>query len=151
MQSFYKILQKLGEKFTKGKYDSSYPSISYSKWTRKHYYRNGELEVTKRLNVAKKLDKNAALKSASWGKFQIMGANHNLVGYSSAEEMVTFLEESEDNHVIVFGKFVMANKTMHKALKKKDWATFARLYNGSGYKVNKYDEKMEKAYNEFKK
>lgn len=101
--------------------------------------------------MAKKLDKNAALKSASWGKFQIMGANHNLVGYSSAEEMVTFLEESEDNHVIVFGKFVMANKTMHKALKKKDWATFARLYNGSGYKVNKYDEKMEKAYNEFKK
>ncbi|HHS92586.1 MAG TPA: DUF3380 domain-containing protein, partial [Campylobacterales bacterium] len=30
---------------------------------------------------------------------------------------------------------------------EKDWATFARRYNGKSYKENQYDEKMEKQYN----
>ena len=29
------------------------------------------------------------------------------------------------------------------------WATFARLYNGSGYKGNKYDTKMAENYKIF--
>jgi len=32
-----------------------------------------------------------------------------------------------------------------------DWASFAYGYNGSGYKVNKYDTKLQAAYEKFKK
>lgn len=39
---------------------------------------------------------------------------------------------------------------MYDALRNKDWATFARCYNGSGYAVNKYDEKLKAAYEKFK-
>ncbi|MEE8298899.1 MAG: N-acetylmuramidase domain-containing protein [Thermodesulfobacteriota bacterium] len=39
---------------------------------------------------------------------------------------------------------------MVKILKKRDWANFARRYNGPGYKKNKYDEKLERAYNKYK-
>ena len=39
---------------------------------------------------------------------------------------------------------------MFNALKKQDWNTFASLYNGSGYKQNKYDIKLQLAYNKWK-
>jgi hypothetical protein len=32
-------------------------------------------------------------------------------------------------------------------LKAKDWAKFAKLYNGPNYAINKYDIKLEAAYN----
>ncbi|MFO6076311.1 N-acetylmuramidase domain-containing protein, partial [Pseudomonas aeruginosa] len=35
---------------------------------------------------------------------------------------------------------------LHKALKARKWADFARLYNGPDYKRNLYDVKLEHAY-----
>jgi len=35
------------------------------------------------------------------------------------------------------------------ALQNKDWAKFAQGYNGSGYKANRYDEKILNAYKKF--
>jgi len=32
------------------------------------------------------------------------------------------------------------------ALKSKDWAVFARRYNGPGYQANAYDKKLARAY-----
>lgn len=40
---------------------------------------------------------------------------------------------------------------MLAALQKKDWKTFARLYNGPAYAQNGYDEKLSKAYFSFSK
>ena len=34
----------------------------------------------------------------------------------------------------------------YKALKDKDWSTFAKLYNGPEYAKNKYDSKLSSAY-----
>src|SRR5690606_25532725 len=45
------------------------------------------------------LNKSAALKSASWGKFQIMGSNYSDAGYSSVEEFVREISISEKNHL----------------------------------------------------
>ena len=33
----------------------------------------------------------------------------------------------------------------------KQWAKFARSYNGAGYAKNHYDEKLQKAYERFSK
>ncbi|WP_426772988.1 N-acetylmuramidase domain-containing protein, partial [Pseudomonas aeruginosa] len=42
------------------------------------------------------------------------------------------------------------NPAIHKALKSKDWAEFARRYNGPDYKKNNYDVKLAEAYQSFK-
>ncbi len=38
---------------------------------------------------------------------------------------------------------------MLPALQAKNWASFARLYNGSGYAENQYDKKLLNAYRTF--
>lgn len=59
-------------RLTNGKYSTpENADISYPKWTTKYYNKNQH----KRLQKAVELDRNAALQSASWGKFQIMGFN----------------------------------------------------------------------------
>ncbi len=55
--------------------------ILYSSWTRDHYI-GGEGEHL-RLNKAKLIHEDAALESASWGLFQIMGFRWESLGYKS--------------------------------------------------------------------
>jgi hypothetical protein len=129
-------------RLTHGRYDHLHPDISnalrggYGKFSAQY----GKLEK------AFALDPVAALQSASWGRFQIMGKNFHAAGFSSVQWFVLALTRSEANHLQAFANFVKANTTMHDALKKKDWAIFAKGYNGSSYKENKYDTKLEQAY-----
>jgi uncharacterized membrane protein YgcG len=46
--------------------------------------------------------------------------------------------------------FVIGNG-LAKFLRDKDWTSFARRYNGPGFKANKYDTKMAAAYKRFAK
>lgn len=122
-------------------------NILYSSWTREHYF--GGAREHERLNEAKKIHENAALESASWGLFQIMGYHWENLGYESVVEFVKLMNKSEGEHLKAFGRFIIAN-SLTKYLKDKDWANFARHYNGPGYKQNKYDEKLVRAYNKYK-
>jgi N-acetylmuramidase len=131
-------------KFTAGKYDKKYPQLSQRTWEKgKLYY---TLDQWTRMYQAMDLDTTAAWKSASWGMFQIMGFNHN--GSTTVAEFVAAMFDSEYQHLKSFLAFCKDNK-LFKALQDKDWATFARAYNGPKYKENKYDEKMEKAYKKY--
>ena len=47
--------------------------------------------------------------------------------------------------------FFMQNTGLDVPLREKDWATFARRYNGPKYQVYRYDEKLEGAYERMKK
>ena len=58
--------------------------------------------------------------------------------------------ESEEKQLRAMCMFIKSNPKMFNALKKDDWVTFASLYNGSGYKQNKYDTKLQLAYNKWK-
>ena len=100
-----------------------------------------------RLNKAKTINTEAALKSASYGMFQVMGFNYKTAGFDSVEALKKSLEVSEINQLEAFLNFVKNTNGCFEALQNKEWATFARIYNGSAYKTNKYDEKMEKQYN----
>ena len=104
-----------------------------------------------RLERAFKLAPSAALKSASWGRFQIMGENHKATGFDTVQGFVAAMARSELEHLKAFVAFVGAHKAMAQALRKHDWATFARLYNGPGYAKNAYDTKMKSAYEQRKK
>ncbi|RMZ58818.1 DUF3380 domain-containing protein [Chryseobacterium nematophagum] len=129
-------------------YNSSHKDVLYPKWT-KIYYQGGVKEY-ERLNEAMTLGadpkfKDAALSSASWGSFQIMGFNAKSIGYIDVTDFVSKMEMNEGEHLKAFGKFLEKNGLI-VYLKNKNWASFARGYNGPGYKQNKYDEKLAKAY-----
>lgn len=104
-----------------------------------------------RLAKAYSLDKEAALKACSWGKFQLMGYNHRLCGYDSISNFIKAMCTSEKEHLSAFVQFIKSDSRLTQAVKAKDWAAFALKYNGRGYKKNRYDEKMKEAYETFNK
>uniref|UniRef100_UPI003EBFA0D9 N-acetylmuramidase domain-containing protein n=1 Tax=Pseudomonas aeruginosa TaxID=287 RepID=UPI003EBFA0D9 len=57
---------------------------------------------------------------------------------------------SEGSQLNTFVRFIKTNPAIHKPLKSKDWAEFARRYNGPDYKKNNYDVKLAEAYQSFK-
>ncbi|MDN5478078.1 MAG: N-acetylmuramidase family protein [Chryseobacterium sp.] len=129
-------------------YNANSQNVLYPKWTRVHY--QGGVKEYDRLNEAIGLDNSpnfeeAALSSASWGSFQIMGYHAENLGYTDVYHFVSQMEVNEGEHLKAFGKFLEKNNCLVH-LRNKNWAGFARVYNGSGYKENKYDEKLVKAY-----
>ena len=103
-----------------------------------------------RLKRARSIDAAAALESASWGMFQIMGFHWKSLGYSSINQFVRRMHRSEADHMEAFVKFISSEK-LTRFLKNKDWAGFARRYNGPAYKRNDYDTKLATAYLKFSK
>lgn len=131
---------------TKGKFDKNYPTISYRKWTKKHYYSDPDKEYKERFSLAFLLDKDAAMQSASWGAFQIMGFHYQSLGFKTVDEMHLFLKADIDNHLLLFARFVKGNSRLLLALQQKNFQKIAYYYNGAGYRKNKYDQKIEAAY-----
>ena len=111
-------------------------------------YRGGVAEYP-RLARAMGIDKTVGMAAASWGLFQIMGFNHQAAGFDSVDEFVDAMKQSEGQQLQAFARFVKANKAMHAALQKKDWAKFASLYNGPAYKRHNYDSKLANAYERY--
>ena len=108
-------------------------------------YKGGVAEHA-RLQRAVKIDRDAALESASWGLFQIMGYHWESLGYGSLQKFINAMYKDEGAHLAAFVKFIKVNRNIHKALKAKDWAAFARGYNGPAYTINRYDERLARAY-----
>jgi len=130
-------------RLTKGVHDAKHPDISNKKWGG---YKGGAAEYN-RLQSAIALDRNAALRSASWGAFQIMGDNCKIAGFTNnkVEDFVAAMVAGEPEQLDAFVSFV-TNTNLDDELRRLDWVGFARGYNGSAYKVNKYDEKLAAAY-----
>lgn len=93
------------------------------------------------LNIAE----TAALESASWGGPQIMGFNHQTVGYATAKAMVEAFAGSAGAQLDALVAFIKDNRHLWRAARSDDWATFARIYNGPGYARNQYDVKLREA------
>lgn len=102
-----------------------------------------------RLAQARQIHDSAALESASWGLFQVMGHHWQRLGYASVQAFAHAMAESEAQQLEAFVRFVETDPALHKALKAKRWAKFARLYNGPAYAQNLYDVKLARAYEQF--
>lgn len=111
-------------------------------------YAGGTAEYS-RLAVALSVDRNCALESCSWGQFQIMGYHWQALGYDSVEAFVDQMKTSEGAQLEAFARFIEADPALHKALKARKWAEFARGYNGPAYKENLYDVKLARAFERF--
>jgi len=133
-------------KLTDGEYDKTHPTISHRNQTYKYYH----LDQYDRLNLAKALDVDSALKSASWGKFQILGINYKDAGFDSVGSFVYTMQLSEGEQLRAFVNLIKS-WGLSTALRNKDWKKFARRYNGAGYWRNEYDKKLEKAYQKHKR
>lgn len=130
---------------TKGKYGNGNGDISS---TQPGGYLRGSDEYS-RLEKAMELDKEAALQSASWGIGQVMGFNFKVAGFSSVEVMVAGMVNDENTQLMAMANFIKGNN-LTEALKRKNWASFARGYNGKDYKKNEYDTRLAAAHAKFK-
>ena len=130
-------------KYTHGAFAAQHPTICYPRWTRQ-FYLGGAREWT-RLNEALALDHNAALMSASYGRFQIMGFNFAHCGFTSVDAFVSALQTGEDAHLQAFCAYIMdVGLARHLTLHR--WDDFAQGYNGPQYRKNQYDLNLQKAY-----
>lgn len=108
-------------------------------------YAGGSAEH-QRLATARLIDDTAALESASWGAFQIMGFHWQRLGYASVQDFVAAMSTGESQQFDAFVRFIETDATLFKALKGRKWAEFAKLYNGPDYQRNLYDIKLQRAY-----
>lgn len=131
---------------TNHQYDATHPNISNPS---AGGYPPTQAERWAQMAEAYALDPEAALKSASYGRFQVLGRNFTDLGMANAHAYVSKLAKSEKDQLEAFEGFIKANN-LKDELQRKDWAGFARGYNGPNFAVNKYDEKMATAYNEVK-
>lgn len=137
-------------KYTKGAFATSNPTICYKKWTTQFYTKGKTADIRgtgelARLEEAMALNRDAALMSASYGKFQIMGFNFAVAGFLNVEDFYNAMQVSEGEQLNAFCQYVIGN-SLDGELRNRNWAGFALRYNGPGYKKNQYDTKLANAY-----
>jgi hypothetical protein len=132
-------------KLTKGQFSVKYPDISNKT---PGGYGVGGVQQYVRLQKAIALDRDAALRSASWGVGQVMGFNAGSAGFADVETMVAEMSDSEDMQLAAVAAFLRSTK-LDGALRTHNWADFARGYNGSNYADNRYDTQLQSAYQQF--
>lgn len=121
-------------------------NILYPKWEKGHY--KGGMGEYDRLEQARRINREAADASASWGMFQIMGFNYAACGEKSVESFVNAMCENELKQLLLSARFIK-QAGMQPALQAKNWAEFAKRYNGPAYEQNNYDKKLAIAYQNY--
>lgn len=138
---FYKGLININW-ITKAKqWHKLYPDIcnpsagGYGKYSEQH----------KKLERAAKLNRDVALESCSWGLGQVMGYHWKSLGYSSLQSFINAMYRDELSQLDALCRYIKVNNLI-RFIKVKDWAGFARGYNGVAFAKNEYDIKLAAAY-----
>lgn len=97
------------------------------------------------------INKNAAIKATSFGKYQIMGFHYKKLGYTKPEDFLNAMHIPLEQD-LNFIKFLEKNKILLQIISMKPeditldvLKKFAKSYNGSG-NVETYAKKLQKAY-----
>lgn len=165
---FYKMLGEKGYLTLRLKMQAINPKILYQKWRTFPYGKTSEqhdrlnqavnlvYQALPNLNTDNPNDKKiiddvreCALMACSWGLAQIMGFHWQSLGYDSVQDFVNAMYDSEKSQLDAMLRFCKKNGLLTH-LKNKDWARFARGYNGAGYKANAYDVKLARAYQKYR-
>ena len=99
---------------------------------------------------ARKVNAQGANMGTFWGMFQIGGFNYKLCGCETVDEFVKLMSESEFRQLELFATFIRKGGMLDD-LKKRNWAGFARKFNGPRYAKRGYHTKMAAAYKKLKK
>ena len=98
--------------------------------------------------AAQLIDRASTLESASWGAFQIMGYHWKTLQYTTLQGFIND-QYTAAGQLETFVRFIQADPRLLRALRGKDWAAFARIYNGPNYAANKYDTKLAAAFKQY--
>lgn len=115
--------------------------LAYAGWGEKPYPRDSYARLVAAMAIAPE----AALRSASWGRGQIMGFNAGLAGYADAGAMVRAFMADEEEHIRAMVRFIISTG-LDDELRRHDWAGFARGYNGSAYARHGYHTRLAGAF-----
>jgi hypothetical protein len=130
---------------TGGIYDRAHPKISSPRAG------NAAADGAPQYNLleeALSLNASAALASTSWGLAQILGENCVLAGFTDVESMVAAMIDSENAQLDAFRSFIQSTH-LTRHLQSRDWASFARGYNGPDFQRNHYDTELAAAFQAF--
>ncbi len=132
---------------TKGVYDVRFPTISYPRFDRTKYPR---LQAARYAQLVKAVGLNvdAGFASASYGKFQVLGENFKMCGYRDSYSFAVGQARDERTQLLAFVAFITARGII-AYLQRQQWDKAAEAYNGTAYRVNKYDERLAAAYARF--
>lgn len=122
--------------FTGGQFDKRFPEISnrlaggYGKTGVPGWQWQWQ-----KMDTALRLDPEAAIKSCSWGLFQVMGFHWQVLGYASALDFAQRMATGEGAQLDACVRFLLVNKLDDevRACQPGKWATcvpLARAYNG---------------------
>ena len=91
------------------------------------------------------LDPDAAVKSTSWGLYQVLGS-HLIKAYGSAQHGVdSFYADPLDASYKLLVSWFKGNRPALAAAREKNWVELARRYNGPG-NVAKYSVALAREY-----
>ena len=106
------------------------------------------LKEYRQLINARKSNAQGAIMGTFWGMFQIGGFNYKICGCEDVNEFVKRMAYSEFEQLELFAIFI-ENTGYVDYLRKKDWAGFAKRYNGPSYAKRGYHTKMANAYKRY--
>lgn len=131
-----------------GEFNDAFPNLSSAKWN-KALYVGGQGEY-ERLWRAMQLDRDAAFSAISIGRYQILGENHKLAGFGSAEAFFEAMCHSERAHLEAFVNFIinagLVDEGRNISAVTEDNVPFAKGYNGPKAVENGYPAKIAAHY-----
>jgi hypothetical protein len=129
--------------------DHAFRATPAGEWIKIHGH--GQAREWAVYNFAQGLNAPAAALSTSWGMGQVMGFNHERLGYSTPDAMArSFTDSALGAHMQILGMFdfVLNGKATSRALtafRNCDWHAFAEQYNGAE-NAAAYAKKLRRYY-----
>ncbi|MEM1046496.1 MAG: N-acetylmuramidase domain-containing protein [Pseudomonadota bacterium] len=117
--------------------------LAWRRWTRARYKRGTKAQHDQ-IKEAVRIAGDAGFKAASYGAPQVLGENHGMVGFRTAEGMVAEMLKGEREQVDIMMRFCRSARLL-SPLRHGQWSQFAGGYNGPGYKKNRYHIKLAEA------
>jgi hypothetical protein len=97
------------------------------------------------LAKAAAIDHKAAHESVSWGLGQVMGSHWEWLGYENIDALVAEARSGAGGQTALMARYI-DKAGLAPAIRRRDWAAFARGYNGPDFERLGYDRKIAKAY-----
>ena len=94
------------------------------------------------------IDRKAAHESVSWGLGQVMGAHWAWLGYADVAALVAEARSGVGGQARLMARYI-DKAGLGQSIRKRDWAAFARGYNGPAFARNGYDRKIAAAYKRY--
>jgi hypothetical protein len=132
---------------TQRRFDGSHPNISYPRWDRTRYPRD-QAGRWAQMREAFALDPEAAVASASWGAFQVMGFHFQRCGFPTAQAFVADMSKSMARQLAAFEAYVLHDRVLTQAVRDKNWRVMTERYNGAG-QIDVYAPRLEAAYRRY--